>query len=451
MVNNNIDLSVYGIEEMRGGEYLLSDYEVSDYPKLFKDGKGIDCSIQYYQKKHKNEYVIKSGLGDCCLYKNGLLKMIWKEDVDGNRMGEFVSFDKGRISFIQNFDNLLNGNEWIRIINDKRGECMEIWKGDVLVYRGEYNDEFGREGMGMVYNEENGDIEYEGVFVDNELVRICKIFEGNEMMEFVDNGNNVDVVNQIPIYVGGYIVDENDGLFKRNGLGYLIDVDKRIATRECIYENGVELNGIDLIDGWYRKKDPNMIQKYPNPVSYPYVDVPTIINPQVRISNSNEFNRVSRSVRELIICSNSCNELTSLNLNEYRYLKSIEIGNDCFMNVDVFHIDGLNELKSLKIGSRSFSTIKSAKDWNSNKVKNDCSRSFGILNCGKLESVEIGRFSFVTFGDKFELDNLPSLSTIKIGSIETDYSDSNNNGLSLNFYHSLFVIKGIINIDIANE
>ena len=253
MVNNGKGLSVDGIKEMRGGEYVLDGYITLANPKVFKDENGMEYSIQYYQKKHKNEYVIKSKKGDCCLYKNGLLKMIWKEDVDGNRMGEFVSFDKGRISFIQNFDNLLNGNEWIRMINDKRGECMEIWKGDVLVYRGEYNDEFGREGMGMVYNEENGDIEYEGVFVDNELVRICKIFEGNEMMEFVDNGNNVDVVNQIPIYVGGYIVDENDGLFKRNGLGYLIDVDKRIAVRECIYENGIELNGIDLIDGWYHK------------------------------------------------------------------------------------------------------------------------------------------------------------------------------------------------------
>ena len=56
----------------------------------------MEYSIQYYQKKHKNEYVIKSKKGDCCLYKNGLLKMIWKEDVDGNRMGEFVSFDKGK-------------------------------------------------------------------------------------------------------------------------------------------------------------------------------------------------------------------------------------------------------------------------------------------------------------------------------------------------------------------
>ena len=116
----------------------------------------------------------------------------------------------------------------------------------------------------------------------------------------------------------------------------------------------------------------------------------------------------------------------------------------------LFNIDGLNELRSLMIGNRSFSTIKSANDWDFNKVKNDCSRSFYILNCAKLESIEIGKFSFVAFGDKFELFNLPKLSTIKIGSIETDYSESNNKGWSLNFMFSSFVVNSIID-DIANE
>ena len=156
------------------------------------------------------------------------------------------------------------------------------------------------------------------------------------------------------------------------------------------------------------------------------------IQVSITVNNSVELKSMNMNVTNLIICSNSCNELKSLNLNEYRYLKSIEIGNDCFENVDLFKIDGLNELKSLKIGSRSFSTIKSAKDWNFNKVKNDCSRSFCILNCVELESIEIGRFSFVAFGDKFELRNLPKLSTIKM--------DLHN------FRYSSFVIKGIIDM-----
>ena len=136
------------------------------------------------------------------------------------------------------------------------------------------------------------------------------------------------------------------------------------------------------------------------------------------------------NVANLIISSNSCNELKSLNLNEYRYLKSIEIRNDCFSNVELFNIDGLNELKSLKIGSRSFTMEK-------NSYGDDCSRSFHILNCIELESIEIGLFSFSDYGGGFELNNLPKLSTIKIGEIGK---------VSNSFYYSSFMIKGIIDM-----
>ena len=394
---------------------------------MFKDENGMEYSIQYYQKKHKNEYLIKNGLGDCYLYENGLLKMIWKEDVDGNRMGEFVSFDKGRISFIQNFDNLLNGDERIRIVNDKRGECMEMWKGDKVVYLGEYNDLYEREGVGIVYDPSTSKELLEGVFKNNELKVILKVFEGNEMIEYYDNGNNIDMINKIPIYVGGYIVDENDGLFKRNGLGYLIDVDKRIATRECIYENGVESKGIDLIDGWYHKNSNHsiQIQKYPIELSY-----------KLTINNSNELKSMNVNIENLIISSNSCNDLNSLNLNENRYLKSIEIRNNCFSNVDLFKIDGLKSLKSLKIGKNSFTHLKSNDRWDYDKANNP-SQSFSILNCIELESIEIGEFSFSDYGGGFELLNLPKLSIIKIGYVGS---------YSFNFCFSSLEIKGIIDM-----
>ena len=151
-----------------------------------------------------------------------------------------------------------------------------------------------------------------------------------------------------------------------------------------------------------------------------------------------------KNVENLIISSNSCNELNSLNLNEYRYLKSIEIGNDCFENVELFNIDGLNHLKSLKIGMNSFTKKKDS--WG-----NDTSRSFHILNCIELKSIEIGRYSFSDYGGGFELKNLPKLTTIIIGSIESDFSESNNRGWSANFAFASFVIKGIMYDDIANE
>ena len=145
---------------------------------------------------------------------------------------------------------------------------------------------------------------------------------------------------------------------------------------------------------------------------------------------------MNMNVTNLIISSNSCNELKSLNLNEYRYLKSIEIGDDCFRNVELFKIDGLNELKSLKIGINSFTHVKSNDKWNNDKANNS-NRSFRILNCIELESIEIGLFSFSDYGGGFELLYLPKLSTIKIGEIGRYYD-------SFNFFYSSFMIKGII-------
>ena len=151
----------------------------------------------------------------------------------------------------------------------------------------------------------------------------------------------------------------------------------------------------------------------------------------VTIHNSIEFEEMNLNVANLIISSNSCNELTSLNLNEYRYLKSIEIGNDCFMNVGTFNIDGLNELKSLKIGNNSFTHLKSS------FVGNDKSQSFSISNCDELESIEIGSYSFRYYSGGFEVRNLPKISTIKIGEVGSR---------SFNFCFCSFVIKGIIDM-----
>ena len=123
-------------------------------------------------------------------------------------------------------------------------------------------------------------------------------------------------------------------------------------------------------------------------------------------------------------------------------IESIVIGDDSFCYVDKFVIDGLNHLKSLKIGIKSFTQQKD--NWKT--INSDSSRSFAISNCIELKSIEIGRYSFSNYGGEFKLINLPSLTSIKIGSIETDYSESNNNGWSANFFCSSFEIKGIIDM-----
>ena len=94
-------------------------------------------------------------------------------------------------------------------------------------------------------------------------------------------------------------------------------------------------------------------------------------------------------------------------------LESIEIGTDCFGAVKTFKIDGLNRLKTIKIGYCSFTQKQ-------NLVEKDVSKSFHILNCESLESIQIGEWSFSDYGGDFELKNLPQLQSIQIGTIGSE-------------------------------
>ena len=120
--------------------------------------------------------------------------------------------------------------------------------------------------------------------------------------------------------------------------------------------------------------------------------------------------------------------LTKFVLSNYPNLQRIEIGNNCFGSVETFQIDGLNRLKTIRIGNNSFTQ-------NKNSNGNDPSKSFHILNCESLESIQIGFKSFSDFGGEFELKNIPQLQSIQIGT-----TIGNN---SFNFYYSSFVIRGM--------
>ena len=118
---------------------------------------------------------------------------------------------------------------------------------------------------------------------------------------------------------------------------------------------------------------------------------------------------------------------TIFDISRFTLIESLEIGDDCFESVNTFQIDGLNRLKTIKIGNNSFTQKK-------NDYGYDRSKSFHILNCESLESIQIGQYSFSDFGGEFELKNLPQLQSIQIGSVVSE---------SRNFYNSSFVIRGI--------
>ena len=148
---------------------------------------------------------------------------------------------------------------------------------------------------------------------------------------------------------------------------------------------------------------------------------------RINVTESTKWSDVSLQVTDLTISSNCCNDLNALDLNRFEWLRSIEIGDECFGSVKTFKIDGLNRLKTIKIGNNSFTQKK-------NSWGNDESKSFHILNCESLESIQIGEYSFSDFGGDFELKNCPQLQSIQIGTIGSD---------SYNFYYGSFVIGGI--------
>ena len=157
------------------------------------------------------------------------------------------------------------------------------------------------------------------------------------------------------------------------------------------------------------------------------IDVSELLFPKVY--SFDFIQSIDSSITSINIPNWTCNDVdyTIFDFSRFSIVESIEIGNDCFGSVKTFKIDGLNRLKSIKIGNNSFTQKKN--DWG-----NDKSKSFHILNCESLESIQIGEFSFTDFGGEFELKNLPQLQSIQIGTIGSE---------SYNFRYSSFVIRGI--------
>ena len=128
---------------------------------------------------------------------------------------------------------------------------MEIYSQESgqRLYHGEFNEDREREGWGIQYDEKSGAILLEGIWKRNKLVEIVRKIEGSIMTEFKRNGNNIIASNRIPVYVGEFVYDEEKESFIRNGRGYWIDEETRIATREVEWKDGVEVSGRDLYDG----------------------------------------------------------------------------------------------------------------------------------------------------------------------------------------------------------
>ena len=88
---------------------------------------------------------------------------------------------------------------------------------------------------------------------------------------------------------------------------------------------------------------------------------------------------INTRISGIILPNWTCNDTDYIEFDFSRFvtLQSLSIGDDSFSYVQTFKIDGLNRLKSIKIGKNSFTQVKGGPNAS---YHFDC-KSFHILNC----------------------------------------------------------------------
>ena len=338
--------------------------------------------------------------GRCSLFYKGIVQLSWEEN-NGIRKEDFIVYEHGRVQRREKWTSLWNEREHRSLENCKNGLELVV-EEDGVVYRGGLDslESMKREGRGMEFDEKSGRVLRCGVWKNDELFQIEKECESEEVMiEYaIEEGeSNLNVLNRHAVYEGGYVYDEE---ILRHGYGCEIDVNTGIAVREGVWERGELKESVELFEGWYMKMDGNEVLK--------------VEDLKVEIHSWEEWERVNKRVTELVIPSNCCNEeeWSVFDVSELKCLKSIEIGDKCFENVDEVKLIGFKRLERVVIGKNSFTKRK-------NGWVNDPNRHFYLKNCERVRELRIGCFSFSDYS-MCVIENMDSLEVIEMGELNIE-------------------------------
>ena len=128
------------------------------------------------------------------------------------------------------------------------------------------------------------------------------------------------------------------------------------------------------------------------------------------VTNKGEFSNANcYRVGVMVVSDNCCNErgFIELDFAEFVNLRELNVGDECFENVNEVKLIGLSRLERVMIGKNSFT-----KDY----YGNDPNRHFYLKNCERLRELKIGCGSFFNYS-VCEIENVPSLEVIEMGEL----------------------------------
>ena len=122
---------------------------------------------------------------------------------------------------------------------------------------------------------------------------------------------------------------------------------------------------------------------------------------------------ITKDMTELVVPSYRCNsdKIKMLDFRAFPQLKSIAIGDECFMYVNKVKLIGLSKLERVVIGKNSFT--KFIDKWPKSNIP---VRHFYLKNCERLRELKIGSNSFSDYS-VCEIENVDSLEVIEMGKV----------------------------------
>ena len=232
---------------------------------------------------------------------------------------------------------------------------------------------------------ENGVIRKECIVENDEEKKLIREWKGDDMIEY-KNGWRV--------YKGEWIGSIENG-FVREGEGTEYENEGNRALYYGGWKNGLRegygsefKGGIAVYIGeWKRGMRDGMGKEY---------------NENEEMIRSGRWSKGEYDVTKLFEDGYE-NDWSVFDTHSLKGIARLIIGNDCLKKTNRFVLDGLNELKSVKIRKKCFCLDEDI-GFGSNCL---------IMNCPQLRELGIGRDSFKYY-EVLEVKNLPSLQSIRL-------------------------------------